>query len=45
MTAVLERVLGLHVTVNSFVRTVVRLRGRVDPVARFAPRAGDRVLL
>lgn len=45
LAAVLERVLALHVTVNSFVRTTVRLRGRADPVARFAPRAGDRVLL
>ncbi|MCQ8278640.1 type VI secretion system baseplate subunit TssF [Acetobacteraceae bacterium KSS8] len=45
LASILERVLALHVTVNSFVRTVVRLRGRSDPVARFAPRAGDRVLL
>lgn len=45
LAAVLERVLALHVTVNSFVRTVVRVGGRVDPVARFAPRSGHRVLL
>ena len=43
--AVLERFLALHGTVNSFVRTTVRLRGRADPVRRFPPRAGYRTLL
>lgn len=43
--AVLERFLALHGTVNSFVRTTLRLRGRVDPAMRFPPRAGYRTLL
>lgn len=43
--AVLERFLALHGTVNSFVRTTVRLRGRPDPVRRFPARAGYRSLL
>ncbi|MDD2877813.1 MAG: type VI secretion system baseplate subunit TssF [Acidiphilium sp.] len=43
--AVLERFLALHGTVNSFVRTTLRLRGRVDPAMRFPPRAGHRTLL
>jgi type VI secretion system protein ImpG len=42
---VLERFLALHATVNSFVRTTIRLRGRADPEARFPPRAGARALL
>ncbi|MGC9269047.1 type VI secretion system baseplate subunit TssF [Acidiphilium sp.] len=43
--AVLERFLALHGTINSFVRTTLRLRGRVDPAMRFPPRAGHRSLL
>lgn len=43
--AVLERFLALHGTVNSFVRTTLRLRGRADPAMRFPPRAGYRTLL
>lgn len=43
--AVLERFLALHGTINSFVRTTLRLRGRVDPAMRFPPRAGHRMLL
>ncbi len=43
--AVLERFLALHGTINSFVRTTLRLRGRVDPAMRFPPRAGHRTLL
>lgn len=43
--AVLDRFLALHGTVNSFVRTTLRLRGRPDPVMRFPPRAGHRILL
>ncbi|ABQ32264.1 MAG: type VI secretion system baseplate subunit TssF [Rhodospirillales bacterium] len=43
--AVLERFLALHGTINSFVRTTLRLRGRIDPVKRFPPRAGYRTLL
>ncbi len=45
LSAVLERFLALHATVNSFVRTTVRLRGRADPEARFPARAGARALL
>lgn len=43
--AVLERFLALHGTINSFVRTTLRLRGRTDPAMRFPPRAGHRTLL
>lgn len=43
--AVLERFLALQGTINSFVRTTLRLRGRVDPAMRFPPRAGYRTLL
>ena len=42
---VLERFLALHATVNSFVRTTVRLRGKTEPEARFPARAGTRTLL
>jgi type VI secretion system protein ImpG len=45
LSSVLERFLALHATVNSFVRTTIRLRGRTDPEARFPPRAGARALL
>lgn len=43
--AVLEQFLALHGTINSFVRTTLRLRGRIDPAMRFPPRAGYRTLL
>jgi type VI secretion system protein ImpG len=43
--SVLERFLALHASVNSFVRTTVRLRGKADPEARFPARAGARTLL
>lgn len=45
LASVIERFLALHVTVNTFVRTTVRLTGRPDPVARFPARAGYRTLL
>jgi len=45
LSSVLERFLALHATVNSFVRTTVRLRGRADPEVRFPARAGARALL
>jgi len=45
LSSVLERFLALHATVNSFVRTTIRLRGRTDPEARFPPRAGAWELL
>ncbi len=45
LAAVLERFLALHATVNSFVRTNAVVKGQLGSVARFAPRAGARVLL
>ena len=45
LTAVLARFLALHASINSFVRTSVRLRGKPEPELRFPPRAGARVLL
>jgi type VI secretion system protein ImpG len=45
LSAVLERFLALHATVNSFVRTTVALRGKAEPEVRFPARAGARVLL
>jgi type VI secretion system protein ImpG len=45
LSAVLERFLALHATVNSFVRTTVALRGKPEPEVRFPARAGARVLL
>lgn len=45
LSSVLERFLALHATVNSFVRTTVRLRGKTDPEIRFPARAGARALL
>ncbi len=45
LASVLERFLALHATLNSFVRTSVRLRGHPDPVARFPARSGTRTLL
>ncbi len=45
LSAVLERFLALHATVNSFVRTTIRLRGRADLEVKFPARAGARALL
>ena len=45
LACVLDRFLALHATMNSFVRTAVTLQGQQGTVARFAPRAGARVLL
>jgi type VI secretion system protein ImpG len=45
LASVLERFLALHASINSFVRSTVRLRGRPDPEVRFPARAGARVLL
>jgi type VI secretion system protein ImpG len=45
LAAVLARFLALHASINSFVRTAVRLRGKPEPELRFPPRAGARVLL
>jgi type VI secretion system protein ImpG len=45
LATVLDRFLALHASVNSFVRTSVTLQGQTGLVARFAPRAGAKVLL
>ncbi len=45
LASVLDRFLALHATVNSFVRTEVRLRGQPEAVARWPARAGSQVLL
>lgn len=45
LASVLERFLALHATINSFVRTTVRLRGKAEPEIRFPARAGTRALL
>lgn len=45
LSAVLARFLALHASINSFVRTAVRLRGKPEPELRFPPRAGAKVLL
>ena len=45
LSSVLERFLALHASINSFVRTTVRLRGKPEPELRFPPRAGARALL
>ncbi|MGE4481425.1 type VI secretion system baseplate subunit TssF [Acidocella sp.] len=45
LAAVLARFLALHASINSFVRSTVRLRGKPEPELRFPPRAGARVLL
>lgn len=45
LACVMDRFLALHATVNSFVRTAVSLQGQGGTVARFAPRAGARVLV
>nr|WP_282571979.1 type VI secretion system baseplate subunit TssF [Roseomonas acroporae] len=45
LAAVLARFLALQVSVNSFVRTRVALRGRSGLAAEWAPRSGTRVLL
>lgn len=42
---VVARFLALHANINSFVRTTLRLRGKTEPEARFAPMAGARALL
>jgi type VI secretion system protein ImpG len=45
LASVLDRFLALHATVNSFVCTTIKLRGRTDPETKFLPRAGARALL
>ncbi|MET0645148.1 MAG: type VI secretion system baseplate subunit TssF [Pyrinomonadaceae bacterium] len=43
--SVLERFLGLYVTVNSFNQLVARTSQREEVLKRWPPRAGDQVLL
>jgi type VI secretion system protein ImpG len=43
--AVLERFLGLYVTVNSFNQLVAKTKQREEVLKRWPPRAGDQVLL
>ena len=45
LSAVLERFMALHASINAFVRTTVRLRGKPEPELRFPARSGTRVLL
>lgn len=45
LAAVLERFFALQVSINGFVRTSARLRGRSDGVASWPARSGTRVLL
>ena len=43
--AVLDRFLGAYVTLNTFTRLTLRLRGRTDDLACFPARSGDRALV
>jgi type VI secretion system protein ImpG len=43
--SVLERFLGLYASLNSFTQLVARTRQREEPLRRWPPRAGDRILL
>jgi len=45
LAAVLERFLGLYVSVNGFTRLTARFRGRTDALRRWPARAGTRVLV
>jgi type VI secretion system protein ImpG len=45
LASVIERFLALYVSINSFSRTTARVRGRVDQLRTWPPRAGSRVLL
>jgi type VI secretion system protein ImpG len=45
LCAVLARFLAMQASINSFVRTSVRLRGRDEPEISFAPQSGTRTLL
>jgi type VI secretion system protein ImpG len=42
---VLERFLGLYVSLNSFNQMVLRTQQREEIVKRFPPRTGDQVLI
>jgi type VI secretion system protein ImpG len=43
--AVLDRFLGNYVTLNSFSQLVVRTKQREEPLKKWAPRAGQKILL
>ena len=43
--SVLERFLGLHATLNSFIQLIATSRQRDTPIKRWPPRAGEQVLL
>ena len=45
MASVLERFLGLYVSINSFVRLVARSTRREGVLKRWPPRSGDKTLL
>ena len=45
LASVLARFFALHASINSFVRTTVKLRGKADEEVRFPPRSGTRILL
>jgi type VI secretion system protein ImpG len=44
-SAMLERFLGLYVSINSFSQLVVRTRQRKGILKEWAPRAGERILI
>ena len=43
--SVLEKFLGLYVSMNSFSQLVARSRQRKEPLEEWAPRAGQSVLI
>ncbi len=43
--SVLERFLGLYVSINSFTRTIATTTKREEPLRQWPPRAGEQVLL
>jgi type VI secretion system protein ImpG len=43
--SVLERFLGLYASLNSFVQVVATTKQREEPLRRWPPRVGDRILL
>jgi len=43
--SVLERFLGLYVSLNSFVEFVAKTNRREEPLRRWAPRAGEQILV
>jgi type VI secretion system protein ImpG len=43
--SVLERFLGLYVSLNSFSQLIARTRRRQEPLKRWPPRAGEQILL